>query len=351
MTETDRTHEEGRPVEFTAETDRIHDEWFPVARTADVAPGTWHPFELLDGRWVLACDSRGRAEVFVDTCPHRGAQLTLGSFDGERLRCGYHGWQFDIDGQCVHQPAHPNRRPAAGVRLRGAAVRAGLGFWWVCAGENPRELPRAPDHAAHPERTVWLEPVTVHSSGPRIIENFLDLAHFPFVHEGYLGQEPHTEMARYGVAADDEELSLTDCRVWQPDPGPAASGGGPVRYDYSVSHPYGATLTKVPNPAEAADDGTGGFTILIVASPISETRCLVWRSTVVHAQGADLEAQRAFNELIFSQDIDVVESQRPRRLPVDPRMESHQPADAGSLAYRKWLRARGIRYGTVTAGA
>ena len=328
------------------ETDRIRDEWFPVARTIDVGAGTWLPFELLDERWVLARDNSGRVEVFVDTCPHRGAQITLGDFDGERLRCGYHGWQFDIDGRCVHQPAHPSRRPPAGVRLTRASVRAGYGFWWICTGDRPRDLPLAPDHGAHPDRTVWLDPVTVESSGPRIIENFLDLAHFPFVHQGFLGQEPYTEVARYGVEASDGELRLTDCVFWQPNPGPAATGGGPVRYQYSVSHPYAATLTKAPSTDEG--DLAGGFTILIVASPVTETKCVVWRSTVVNDTRADLDAQRAFNDLIFSQDIDVVESQRPRRLPVDPRMESHQPADAGSLAYRKWLSARGIRYGTIS---
>ncbi|MDE0494145.1 MAG: hypothetical protein OXH54_09425, partial [Acidimicrobiaceae bacterium] len=150
----------------------------------------------------------------------------------------------------------------------------------------------------------------------------------------------------YGVEADDEELRLTDCVFWQPDPGPAASGGGPVRYQYSVSHPYAATLTKVPTGGDG--DGVGGFTILIVASPVTETACVVWRSTVVDDAGVDFDAQQAFNELIFSQDIDVVESQRPRQLPTDPRMESHQAADAGSLAYRRWLRARGIRYGTMS---
>ncbi|MCY4424793.1 MAG: hypothetical protein OXC06_17155 [Acidimicrobiaceae bacterium] len=56
-----------------------------------------------------------------------------------------------------------------------------------------------------------LDPATVESSGPRIIENFLDLAHFPFVREGFLGQEPYTEVARYGVEASDDELRLTDC--------------------------------------------------------------------------------------------------------------------------------------------
>ena len=165
------------------------------------------------------------------------------------------------------------------------------------------------------------------------------------MHEGYLGQEPHTGVDPYGIEPSDDELRFTDCVVWQPDPGPAAAGGGPVRYQYSVSHPYAATLTKVPSGDGGG--GAGGFTILIVASPVTETTCVVWRSTVVHDAEADLDAQRAFNELIFSQDIDVVESQRPRRLPVDPRMESHQGADAGSLAYRRWLRARGIRYGTI----
>ena len=119
-------------------TDPIHDEWFPVARASDVAAGQWLRFELLDERWVLACNNSGRVEVFVDTCPHRGARITLGDFDGERLRCGYHGWQFDIDGHCIHQPAHPDRRPA-GIRLRTAAVRAQYGFWWVCAGDRPRK--------------------------------------------------------------------------------------------------------------------------------------------------------------------------------------------------------------------
>ena len=323
------------------EADRIYDEWFPVARAAEVAEGSWRRFELLDERYVLAAFGDGRVEAFVDTCPHRGARLTLGAFDGEIIQCGYHGWEFGPDGGCVRQPAHPQRRLAAAQGLRRVSTRLGYGFWWVCAGDRPRALPLAPMHSARPDRTVWLDPVTVRSSGPRIIENFLDQAHFPFVHAGYLGQVPHTEVGRYRVEAADGELRLTDCVFWQPRPGPAAADGGPVRYEYSVSHPYAAVLTKVP------EDGAGGFSILIAASPIDETACVVWRATAVADDEADLDAQRAFNDLIFSQDLEVVESQRPRRLPVDPALESHQPADSGSLAYRKWLRGRGIRYGTV----
>jgi len=325
--------------------DQIHNEWFPVAHTAAVEPGSWHPFELLDERYLLARGNDGEVLVSRDTCPHRGAQLTLGSFDGEQIQCGYHGWRYDMTGRCVHQPAHPDRTPTAPSGLRPIGVQQGYGFWWVCTGDQPRQLPRSAAHAENPDLTIWLEPAVVHTSGPRIIENFLDQAHFPFVHAGYLGQVPNTAVGRYRVEVVDGELRLTDCVFWQPRPGPGITEGGEVAYEYSVSHPYAATLTKMPQESGGGDQA--GFTILIVASPITETSCVVWRSTVVRDPDFDPEAQRAFNDLIFNQDKPILESQRPQLLPIDPRQEVHQPADAGSLAYRKWLAARGIRYGTV----
>jgi phenylpropionate dioxygenase-like ring-hydroxylating dioxygenase large terminal subunit len=68
---------------------------------------------------------------------------------------------------------------------------------------------------------------------------------------------------------------------------------------------------------------------------------------VTSAWGSDepLESYEAFNQIIFGQDIEVVESQRPYRLPLDPHGELHQAADKMSLHYRAWLRDRGIRYG------
>ena len=259
--------------------DQIHNEWFPVAHTAAVEPGSWHPFELLDERYLLAMGNAGEVLVSRDTCPHRGAQLTLGSFDGKQIQCGYHGWRYDMTGRCVHQPAHPDRTPTAPSGLRPIGVQEAYGFWWVCTGDQPRQLPRSAAHAENPDLTIWLEPAVVHTSGPRIIENFLDLAHFPFVHAGYLGQVPNTAVGRYGVDVVDGELRLTDCVFWQPRPGPGITEGGEVAYEYSVSHPYAATLTKMPQESGGGDQA--GFTILIVASPITETSCVVWRSTVV----------------------------------------------------------------------
>lgn len=325
--------------------DTIRDEWFPAAVADAVSASSAHPFQLLDERYVLLSDVDRRVTVAVDTCPHRGAQLSLGSYDGTHLRCGYHGWEFDIAGRCVHQPAHLDRTPPAASGLTTVHVRERYGLWWVCVGDEPRELPEFADYDTDSVVRIVLDPAMVESSGPRIVENFLDIAHFPFVHAGYLGEVPHTAVERYGVDLVDGALRLTDVAVWQPDPGPRATQGGHVAYNYSVTHPYAATLSKIP--AEHDGGEIGGFSILLVASPVTETSCRVFRVVAARDPDVDHDVQRAFNRTIFLQDVPTVESQRPKRLPLDPRAEVHQPADAGSLAYRKWLVERGIAYGTI----
>ena len=324
--------------------DRIVDEWFPVATASSVTPGSAHPFDLLDDRFVLLCDTAGAVTCVPDTCPHRGAQLSLGRWDGERLACPYHGWEFDGAGVCRFQPAQPTLVPPAIAGLRPIPVRLAYGLYWVCLGPNPRELPDYPAYGTAPGPTGWIGPERLGSCGPRIVENFLDMAHFPYVHEGYLGERMHAEVRPYGVEEADGGLRAVNCVFWQPRPGPMATAGGDVDYVYSVTHPYAATLQKVPS--EAGGGELGVFWLMIVASPEREDRCRVWLLTTLNDPAGDIEESDAFNRVIFGQDIPIVESQRPVRLPIEPRAERHQPADRLSLAYRRWLVARGIRYGT-----
>jgi phenylpropionate dioxygenase-like ring-hydroxylating dioxygenase large terminal subunit len=56
---------------------------------------------------------------------------------------------------------------------------------------------------------------------------------------------------------------------------------------------------------------------------------------------------RHFQQMIFSQDKPILENQRPRRLPLDPTAETSVRADRSSVAYRRWLHERGVRYGTI----
>lgn len=324
--------------------DAILNEWFPVASCDDIPPGTTYPFRLLGDRYLIVHGSGGAVAAFPDTCPHRGAQLTLGSFDGERLQCPYHGWQFDTAGACVSRPAHPNTAVPEGCSLVPVRLQRAFDLYWVCLGPAPRELPVYDAFHENPGLTVVLGPKELRATGPRIIENFLDVAHFPFVHNNYLGEFPHTEVRDYDVAVRGEELVATNVVAWQPKPGPTAVEGGDVAYVYGVSHPYAASLTKVPTEANGGE--LHGFSLMLLASPESEASCRVWMLTTIRDPNGDLRGYHDFNDVIFGQDVPVVESQLPKRLPIDPRSEVHQRADRMSLAYRRWLADRGIRYGT-----
>lgn len=323
----------------------IHNEWFPIAEYCNLEPRTCSSLVLLDSRLLLVVDAEGKPSLFPDTCPHRGAQLSLGTFDGEKFQCPYHGWEFGLDGKCLRQPAHPDRQPPAASALSSFSIIEAYGLLWACLGDDPQNLPHYPYFADGNNVSFVLAGVPLASSGPRIVENFLDQAHFPFVHAGYLGDPLKAEIDRYDVEVDDGVLRLSEVSVWQPNPGPLATTGGTVSYEYSVSHPYAATLTKTPSAADGGD--RGGFSILLASSPVHETECLVWRVVTVRDSDPDVVAQSDFNRLIFEQDITVVESQLPKCLPLDLRAEAHQPADAGSLAYRRWLTERGTRYGTT----
>jgi phenylpropionate dioxygenase-like ring-hydroxylating dioxygenase large terminal subunit len=187
-------------------------------------------------------------------------------------------------------------------------------------------------------------PVVVHACGPRIIENFLDMAHFPFVHAGILGAESHTEVRSYTVTAKEDGIEVTDCVFWQPAATPGSTGGADVEYRYRVPHPYVATLSKLPR------DGAAGFSLMIMASPVDEEHCRAWMIGAFTDPDVSTEDFSAFNHRIFTQDVPILESQRPRRLPLDPTAELAQAADRASYAYRRWLSDVGLGYGTTPAG-
>ena len=320
--------------------DRIRDEWFPVCPVTELGPNSCLGFEMLGDRYLLAIGGDGRVLAARDTCPHRGARLTLGRFVDDALVCGYHGWHYGLDGRCTAIPSQPGARMSASRGLATLRWESAYGFYWVCEGSNPKSLPSYPQYDIDPTRNTICGPRVVLSTGPRIIENFLDIAHFPFVHPETLGDPSNTAVGAYQVSTSSVEVRATGCEVWQPAPAPGSAGGN-VRYTYSVTSPYTAVLEKQP------DDPREAFALLLLIRPEEEERCRCWMVGSVYGSDSPLEEFDKFTLFIFDQDVPVIESQLPRRLPLDPRAELHSIADKTSLSYRKWLRERGIRYGTT----
>jgi len=325
--------------------------WHPVAAGDDLRESPLRVM-LLDRELVLWRDADGTVHAWADACPHRGASLSAGRIvptpgepGGARLECRYHGWRFGADARCSEIPASPGFEPPPGHRAVSFEAIERHGLVWVRLAPDGAALPAFAAEADERLRKVLCGPYDVHSSAPRVVENFLDMAHFGFVHPGSLGDRGHPEIPDYRVEDTPTGLLATGCRAWQPVSSIHATGGAMVDYTYEVVAPYTCVLTKAPDAAAVAIHGFREA-IALFACPVGQEACRVWiRMAMTDFHSPDA-AMRAFQDAIFGEDLPVVESQRPRRLPLDPRAELHGAADRASAAYRRYLRRLGVRFGT-----
>ena len=97
-------------------------------------------------------------------------------------------------------------------------VIEGYGYIWTSFGNPPDHLFPIPEYAEPDRKNMSCGSIGVGTSAPRIVENFLDMGHFPYVHTDILGAEPHTEVKEYDVEVSEErdEVLATRCRFYQP---------------------------------------------------------------------------------------------------------------------------------------
>lgn len=241
------------------------------------------------------------------------------------------------------------RGDRAAVALGKAAeigrVQVKFGYFWVCLGEPTRDIFDLPEYSEPDRRSMNALTVGVNTSGPRVIENFLDMAHFPFVHTDILGSEPHTEVEEYDVSYDPGawEILATKCRFYQPRASAASIAGVVADYVYKVPHPFCAVLYK-----SSPDDETRLDLIAVFVQPMDEehVRAHLMLSVLDKHNALDKHI-RLFQQTILGQDKPILENQMPRRLPLDTRAETPIRADKVSIFYRRWLREIGLRYGTI----
>ncbi len=324
--------------------------WHPVATASDIGDAPM-PVQLLDEPLVLWRDAGGVVHAFADRCPHRGARLSLGCVREGQLECPYHGWRFEGGGRVMLTPANPSFVPPQTHRVNAYATQEHCGLLWVRLDSTSSTDDRSPPAFAAEDdrrlRKVICGPYDVATSAPRLIENFLDLSHFAFVHEGWLGDRAHMALADYQVTATADGFMATGCTAWQPRSSVHAQDGALVEYTYEVNAPYTAVLCKVP------DAGSVGITdfresIAMFICPVSAESSRVWfRLAMNDFESPDDKLQR-FQDTIFRQDQPVLESQTPKRLPISESAsacELHSAADRSSAAYRRYLRGCGVSFG------
>lgn len=323
-------------------------DWHPVAAASALAAGVPHAAKLLGTELVLWRGADAEPRAWLDRCAHRGTRLSIGRIQNDHLVCAYHGWRYAADGHCAEIPALPGFVPPKAARATAFPVRESHGLVWASLGTPPAAPPAFPEASDVGLRAVVCGPYEVASSGPRVVENFLDLAHFAYVHEGVLGSRLRPEVRDYDVKAlPGGGVIATGCFAWQPRSNIAADHGGEVEYSYRVTRPLTAILTKLPRAQEGFREA-----IALHVQPLEEELSRAWMIMALTerqpaGERASDESLRAFQDSIFMQDRPILENQTPRRLPLAPGAELPVASDRMSQAYRRYLSEQGLRYGVI----
>ncbi|MCC9078982.1 aromatic ring-hydroxylating dioxygenase subunit alpha [Litorilinea aerophila] len=313
-------------------------DWHPVATVESLRARQVLGVRLLEEDIVL-WQAGDQVLAWQDLCIHRGTRLSLGKVEDGTLACPYHGWTYDARGRCVHIPAHPDQVPPAKARVKPYHTRVQYGLIWVCLGEPSQDVPPFPEWDDPSFRKILCGPYPVRASGPRIVENFLDIAHFPFVHEGILGDKAHPEISDYRAEVTPEGVVAQGVQVYQPDPY-GTGQGDTVSYTYKALRPLTAYLLK--------ESAGPRFSILLTITPHAATESTAWMwMTMNYGHDIPEEELRSWQDTIFSQDRPILESQRPELLPLDLQAELHLRSDRLAIAYRTWLNQLGLSFGTA----
>ena len=218
------------------------------------------------------------------------------------------------------------------------------GLLWVSLSNNPRDVVAIPEFDEPDRRVISAGSIRVGTSGLRVVENFLDMAHFPFVHTDILGAEPLTEVAAYDIEIDEDrdEVLAINCRFPQPKGSAAATEPVDMHYVYRVARPFISILYKTCVIEDDRLDVLG-----LVVQPLDEETCVA-HAIMCYLDDINTDKQlKDFQQRIFGQDIMILLNQVPKGLPLDPKLETPVRADALSSAYRRWIKERNVTFGTA----
>ncbi|MGF7233834.1 MAG: Rieske 2Fe-2S domain-containing protein [Frankia sp.] len=315
--------------------------WHPVARSTDVTDepaAVW----LLGQAWVLA-RLDDRIAAFEDRCPHRLAPLSAGRVEGPELVCGYHGWRFVASGECTAVPSLGPRVPAP-RKARAAvpwAVAERYGLIWLAPEEPFAELIELPEHDEPEFDDVWLDVAATGAPAGLLADNFLDTAHFPFVHAATIGAEAGLVVPPYTVEADGDGFRVVmEQEVANPEDPGVAAGIRPLvqrRVSTYVYRPPFMLRLRTEYP----DAGITN-TIFFCLQPEAAGSTRIYTRLLRDDLGGDLARMAdsaAFEQAILDEDLALQNRFALPGLPLRPEDEVSMRADAAGVALRRVLTA------------
>jgi phenylpropionate dioxygenase-like ring-hydroxylating dioxygenase large terminal subunit len=191
--------------------------WYPVMPMAHLADGP-KPFRLLNEDIVVWLPEPGVPAALVDSCCHRTAKLSRGHCKGDRLVCGYHGWEYAADGRVMRIPQRgPGEHKPTRMGVQSFHATERYGYVWVALADPLYDVPDFEEGRTPGFRMIQQFYEVWHCGALRFQENSFDNAHFSFVHKGTFGDYENPVPAKLEInTLADGFVMDTDVEVLAP---------------------------------------------------------------------------------------------------------------------------------------
>ncbi len=191
--------------------------WLPACLSEELPEPDGPPVRvrLLCEDLLAFRDTDGRVGLVEAFCPHRRAPLFFGRNEECGIRCAYHGWKFDIHGNCVDMPSEPTSPGLSErVRLKAYPVIEKGGVIWTYMGP-PNDQPAIPDYewTRAPEHHRYVSKTYEECNYLQAMEGGFDTAHSSFAHNNNMGAKSEPRLVDKSPRLDIEHTDYGYCYI------------------------------------------------------------------------------------------------------------------------------------------
>ncbi len=255
--------------------------WYAVALCDEVESNPIS-VKLLNEDFVIWRELNGGLIAAPERCPHRQAPLSHGHLENGCLVCPYHGWTFSEFGKCVNIPSAADGVPIPSrAHLDTAEVIEKYGLIWLCPGKPLKPLFELEEELDPSFRRINTEVQKWEVAATRMVDNFLDITHFPYVHAGTFGAGQETKVPNITLEYLDGDFFgyRYDILAANPEEAKSTSGSNEESVERSMSSGFNLPLTV--RSTIAYKSGLEHI-ILLLSTPIDETSSyftfVIWRN-------------------------------------------------------------------------
>ncbi len=248
--------------------------WMPALLLEELPENDCPPVrvKLLSERLIAFRDTDGRYGLVDEFCAHRGVSLWFARNEACGLRCSYHGWKYDVTGQCIDVPSEPEASGfAKKIKLRSYPMVERGGILWAYMGP-PEAQPPLPEweFITVPPPQRFTSKRVQESNWLQAMEGGIDSSHVSFLHRGDLNTDPLFKGAK------GNQYNLSDARpVFEVVESPGGLYIGARRNAEAGRYYWRITQWVMPSFTMIAPRGNhsvhGHFWI-----PIDDENCWAW---------------------------------------------------------------------------